>query len=170
MSASVRKIFAALLLSFLLWGADALAQYDTNVFFFRGRQAIIDGKYSTAIENFNILASIDSTNYLTFFFRGIAKYNLGDVRGAYSDFNTSVRLNPVFTSGYHYRAITSSRSGKYEDALKDYEKAISLRPGFVGLYFSRGVTYQGAERPVGLSEQGCLLSVPEGHSQGPERL
>ena len=141
MSASVRKIFAALLLSFLLWGADALAQYDTNVFFSRGRQAIIDGKYSTAIENFNILASIDSTNYLTFFFRGIAKYNLGDVRGAYSDFNTSVRLNPVFTSGYHYRAITSSRSGKYEDALKDYEKAISLRPGFVGLYFSRGVTY-----------------------------
>ena len=72
----------AFLLSFLFWGADVFAQYDTNVFFFRGRQAIIDGKYSSAIENFNILASIDSTNYLTYFFRGIAKYNLGDVRGA----------------------------------------------------------------------------------------
>ena len=131
----------AFLLSFLFWGADVFAQYDTNVFFFRGRQAIIDGKYSSAIENFNILASIDSTNYLTYFFRGIAKYNLGDVRGAHADFNTSVRLNPVFTSGYHYRAITSSRSGKYEDALADYEQAIRLRPGFVGLYFSRGVTY-----------------------------
>ena len=140
-SAICRKIFTAFLLSFLLWEADVFAQYDTNVFFFRGRQAIIDGKYSTAIENFNILASLDSTNYLTFFFRGIAKYNLGDVRGAHTDFNTSVRLNPVFTSGYHYRAITSSRAGKYEEALADYEKAIGLRPGAIGLYFSRGVTY-----------------------------
>ena len=120
---------------------EASAQYDTNVFFFRGRQAIAEGKYSAAIENFNILATIDSTNYLTYFFRGIAKYNLGDVRGAYSDFDTSVRLNPVFTSGYHYRAIALSRSGRYEDALNDFERAIGLRPGFVGLYFSRGVTY-----------------------------
>lgn len=140
-SGIVRKIIVLLFSSFILWGAEAFAQYDTNVFFFRGRQAIIDGKYADAIENFNILASIDSTNYLTYFFRGIAKYNLGDVRGAHSDFDTSVRLNPVFTSGYHYRAITSSRAGKYEDALADFEKAISLRPGFVGLYFSRGVTY-----------------------------
>ena len=139
--ASAGKIAAAALLSLMLWGTDAFAQYDTNVFFLRGRQAIMDGKYSTAIENFNILVTLDPTNYLTYFFRGIAKYNLGDVRGAYNDFDTSVRLNPVFTSGYHYRAITLSRSGKYEEALGDFEHAISLRPGFVGLYFSRGVTY-----------------------------
>ena len=137
----LRKIAAIVILSFSIFVTEASAQYDTNVFFFRGRQAIIEGKYSTAIENFNILASIDSTNYLTFFFRGIAKYNLGDVRGAYSDFDTSIRLNPVFTSGYHYRAITLSRSGRYEDALADFEQAIRLRPGFTGLYFSRGVTY-----------------------------
>ena len=141
MSAAVRKIFVLVVLLFSLHAEDMMAQYDTNVFFFRGRQSILDGKYANAIENFNILASLDSTNYMTFFFRGIAKYNLGDVRGAYSDFNTSVRLNPVFTSGYHYRAITLSRAGRYEEALKDYERAIGLRPGFVGLYFSRGVTY-----------------------------
>ena len=141
MSGLVRKISLILALLLTLCVKESMAQYDTNVFFFRGRQAILDGKYANAIENFNILASLDSTNYMTYFFRGIAKYNLGDVRGAYNDFNTSVRQNPVFTSGYHYRAITLSRSGRYEDALKDYEKAIGLRPGFVGLYFSRGVTY-----------------------------
>lgn len=140
-AAAIRKILMALVLSFALPAMEAWAQYDTNVFFFRGRQAIMDGKYASAIENFNILASLDSTNYMTYFFRGIAKYNLGDVRGAHSDFNTSVRLNPVFTSGYHYRAITSSRAGNYEAALNDFEKAIGLRPGFTGLYFSRGVTY-----------------------------
>ena len=141
MSGLSRKIMVIISLLLTLCVKESLAQYDTNVFFFRGRQAILDGKYANAIENFNILASLDSTNYMTYFFRGIAKYNLGDIRGAYNDFNTSVRQNPVFTSGYHYRAITLSRSGRYEEALTDYEKAISLRPGFVGLYFSRGVTY-----------------------------
>ena len=117
------------------------AQYDKDVFYFRGRQALADGKYAQSIENFNILARLDTTDYWTFFFRGIAKYNLGDLRGAQKDFDTSVRINPVFTNGYHYRAITESRFGEYEKALEDLQKAIGLRPGFTGIYFSRGVTY-----------------------------
>lgn len=120
---------------------NARAQYDKDVFYYRGRQALADGKLAQAIDNFNILAQLDTTDHLTFFFRGIAKYNLGDLRGAWADFNTSVRLNPVFTSGYHYRAITNSRFGKYEESLSDLERAIELRPGFIGLYYSRGVTY-----------------------------
>ena len=122
------------------------AQYDKDVFSYRGRAALQDGKYAKAIENFNILARLDTTDYWTFFFRGIAKYNLGDLRGAQTDFDTSVRLNPVFTNGYHYRAITQSRFGRYDEALADLERALSLRPGFTGLYFSRGVTYFLAQR------------------------
>lgn len=122
------------------------AQYDKDVFYFRGRNALADGKYAAAIENFNILARLDTTDYWTFFFRGIAKYNLGDVRGAQQDFDTSVRLDPVFTNGYHYRAITKSRFGRYDEALEDLRTAISLRPGTIGLYFSRGVTYFLARR------------------------
>lgn len=117
------------------------AQYDKDVFNFRGRVALSDGKYSEAIGHFNILARLDTTDCWTFFYRGIAKYNLGDLRGAQADFNTSVRLNPVFTNGYHFRAITLSRFGKYDEALRDLDKAMELRPGLDGLYFSRGVTY-----------------------------
>ena len=117
------------------------AQYDKDVFFWRGRQALADGKYAQSIENFNILAQLDTSDYQTYFFRGIAKYNLGDIRGAQRDFDNSVRLNPVFTSGYHYRAITESRFGRFEEAISDLQRAIDLRPGFTGLYYSRGVTY-----------------------------
>ena len=117
------------------------AQYDKDAFYFRGRQALADGKYALAIENFNILSQLDTSDYYTFFFRGIAKYNLGDLRGAKRDFDRSVRINPVFTSGYHYRGITESRFGNYDAALADLQKAIELRPGYEGLYFSRGVTY-----------------------------
>jgi tetratricopeptide (TPR) repeat protein len=138
----------ALTIIFLLLVSVQLccAQYDKDVFSFRGRAALQDGKYAKAIENFNVVARLDTTDYWNFFFRGIAKYNLGDIRGAQQDFDTSVRLDPVFTNGYHYRAITLSRFGKYDEALEDLERAIGLRPGFTGLYFSRGVTYFLAQR------------------------
>jgi tetratricopeptide (TPR) repeat protein len=136
-----------LTMGMLLLGATfALAQYDKDVFMWRGRQALSDGKYAQAIENFNVLARLDTTDYWSFFFRGIAKYNLGDLRGAQTDFDTSVRLNPVFTNGYHYRAITESRFGDYDAAFRDFDRAIELRPGQEGVYFSRGVAYFLAQR------------------------
>ena len=117
------------------------AQYDKDMFYYRGRTALADGKYAQAIENFNVITQLDTADYWTFFFRGIAKYNLGDIRGARQDFDRSVKINPVFTSGYHYRGIAESRYGNYDQALADLQKAIDLRPGEIGLYFSRGVTY-----------------------------
>ena len=107
----------------------------------RGKRALSEGRYASAIENFNILSRLDTSDCYTFFFRGIAKYNLGDLRGAKADFDRCIRVNPVFTSGYHYRAIAESRMGDYDSALADLEKALTLRPGFSGLYYSRGVTY-----------------------------
>ena len=133
------KKFLLAIVSLLLAANFASAQYDKDVFMWRGRQALSEGKYAQAIENFNILARLDSTDYWSFFFRGIAKYNLGDLRGAQTDFNTSVRLNPVFTNGFHYRAITESRFGDYDAAFRDFDRALELRPGQTGIYFSRGV-------------------------------
>lgn len=122
------------------------AQWDKDVISFRGRKALQEGKFGAAIEQFNMLAQIDTSDYWNYFYRGIAKYNLGDLRGAHNDFNRSVKLNPVFTNGYHYRAITESRFGLYDDALTDLQRALELRPGNEGLYFSRGVTYFLAQR------------------------
>ena len=102
---------------------------------------MIEGKYTQAIESFNLLARLDTTLYEAFLLRGIAKYNLGDFVGAQVDFDRSLRLNPNFTQAYHYRAITFSRMGKYEEALSDLKEAVGLRPSYTGLYFSRGVTY-----------------------------
>ena len=138
---SLKFVLITVLLLLQTAGTGLWAQYDKDVFFMRGRHALSEGKYARAIENFNILSQLDTSDYWTFFFRGIAKYNLGDLRGAKTDFDRSVRINPVFTNGYHYLGITQSRFGNYEAALKDLQKAIDLRPGYDGLYFSRGVTY-----------------------------
>ena len=120
------RFFLAFVLLLTLGVAQLWAQYDKDMFFMRGRKALADGKYALAIDNFNILSQLDTSDYWTFFFRGIAKYNLGDLRGAKSDFDRSVRVNPVFTSGYHYRGITESRFGNYDQALADMQKAIEL--------------------------------------------
>jgi tetratricopeptide (TPR) repeat protein len=135
----MKKFLLTIASLLLLAASTASAQYDKDVFMWRGRQALADGRYALAIENFNVLARLDTTDYWSFFFRGIAKYNLGDLRGAQTDFNTSVRLNPVFTNGFHYRAITESRFGDYEAAFRDFDRALELRPGQIGIYFSRGV-------------------------------
>lgn len=140
----MHRLLKHLVLIFVLFAAgiqQLSAQYDKDVFMMRGRQAIADGKYALAIENFNVLAQLDTSFHWTYFFRGIAKYNLGDIRGAKNDFDRSVRLNPVFTNGYHYRGIAESRYGNYDAALEDFRKAAELRPGYEGIYFSRGVTY-----------------------------
>lgn len=133
------KKFLLTITVLLLGAAFACAQYDKDVFLWRGRQALADGKYAQAIEHFNVLSRLDSTDYWSFFFRGIAKYNLGDLRGAQNDFDASVRLNPVFTNGFHYRAITESRFGDYDAAFRDFDRALELRPGQTGIFFSRGV-------------------------------
>lgn len=125
----------------LISASDLYSQYDKQQFYARGRQLLVEGKYSQAIEIFNVLVQIDTINYEANFLRGIAKYNLGDFYGAESDFNTTLRKNPIHTPSYHYRAITLSRIGKYDLALKDLEEAVDLRPSYTGLYFSRGVTY-----------------------------
>ncbi len=138
---SLKYVLITIVLLLHTAGGRLMAQYDKDVFFMRGRQALSEGKYARAIENFNVLSQLDTTDYWTFFFRGIAKYNLGDLRGAKRDFDRSVRINPVFTNGYHYRGITQSRFGNYDAALTDFQTAIDLRPGYDGLYFSRGVTY-----------------------------
>ena len=124
-----------------LFPTKGAAQYDLGQFFLKGRQLLIDGRYSSAIENFNTLVRLDTTLYDAYFFRGIAKYNLGDFLGAERDFDKALELNPIYTPAYHYRAITLSRTGKYEAALKDLAEAVDLRPSYTGLYFSRGVTY-----------------------------
>lgn len=125
---------------------NCFAQYDKDVFMWRGRQTLSEGKYAQSIENFNVLTALDTTDYWSFFFRGIAKYNLGDFRGAQKDFKQAIHINPVFTNGYHYLAITESRFGEYDEAISKLNKAIDLRPGQTDLYFSRGVTYFLAQR------------------------
>ena len=88
----------------------AFAQYDLDHFYYSGRQALIDGKYSQAIERFNVLAQLDSTVYEAYFFRGIAKYNLGDLAGALN--MTVSAISHQLKILKQWKLVRSKRSGK----------------------------------------------------------
>ena len=48
---NVVKFLALAMVMFSAWEFVAFAQYDKDVFSFRGRHALADGKYYLAIEN-----------------------------------------------------------------------------------------------------------------------
>ena len=57
-----RVIAAAFVFVLLLFaGLPARAQWDKDVFSFRGRSALAEGRLADAITNFNILAQLDSS-------------------------------------------------------------------------------------------------------------
>ena len=53
-SARICACISSILLLFAGVG-DLYAQYDKDVFMYRGRAALAEGKFAKAIENFNIL-------------------------------------------------------------------------------------------------------------------
>ena len=80
------------------------------------------------IQQFNILARLDTTDYWTFFFRGIAKYNLGDLRGARADFDRSVRLNlPTATTTGPLPAAVSASTTRPLRILKRPFRCVPVR-------------------------------------------
>ena len=73
----VLKYAVVACLAFLSGVLDSAAQYDKDAFFMRGRRALADGKYAQAIENFNVLAQLDTADYWNFFLEtGVPEYYL----------------------------------------------------------------------------------------------
>ena len=58
MSVLMRPLLALLL---LLTAWSARAQYDIDQFFFRGQRALMEGQYTQAINNFNIIIRLDGS-------------------------------------------------------------------------------------------------------------
>ena len=59
----LKLIIVVIILLVKVGCAELWAQYDKDVFYARGRMALSEGKYAKAIENFNILAQLDTSDY-----------------------------------------------------------------------------------------------------------
>lgn len=134
----MKRFFLTIICALSLYSAHG--QLDKPYFYLRGRDYIVEGRYSEAIESLNLLLRSLPKEYEGYFLRGVAKYNLDDMQGALQDFTSALFHNPIYILAYQYRGITRSRLGSYDEALQDFAKAIEMRPNFAGAYYSRAVT------------------------------
>lgn len=117
----------ALLLFFLI-GFAAKAQININNYIFRSKQAIVDARYTEAIDLLNSVISVRPEMHDPYFLRAISKYNLGDFKGAESDLNKAIDIKPNFPDALMYRGVSRERMLNFSDALRDFNRALELDP------------------------------------------
>ncbi|NQY11351.1 MAG: tetratricopeptide repeat protein [Flavobacteriales bacterium] len=123
----------------LLCSAPAFAQYKTN-YFNQGKQELIKGNYTKAIEYFGYV--IDENNFdEAYFFRAHCKEKLGDVRGAIIDYTKCIRISPYHKEAYHYRALARNQLNDYQGAFQDFTFSISLDSSNWRVFFNRSLTF-----------------------------
>lgn len=109
---------------FIPLGADG--QINVNSFIFRSQQAIVENKYTEAIELLNAVINVRSDLHDPFFLRAIAKYNLGDYKGAERDLTRALEIKPNFPNALLYRGVIRERMMNFNDALHDFDRALQL--------------------------------------------
>lgn len=115
-------------LIFFFLSAGVSAQININNYLFRSKQAIVEARYTEAIELLNPVISVRPEMHEPFFLRAISKYNLGDFKGAERDFTAAINIKPNFPDALMYRGICRERMLNFSDALHDFERALKIDP------------------------------------------
>lgn len=107
---------------------NVVAQINVNNYIFRSKQAIVDARYTEAIDLLNSVISVRPEMHDPYFFRAISKYNLGDFKGAERDLNRAIEIKPNFPDALMYRGVSRERMLNFSDAIRDFDRALELDP------------------------------------------
>ena len=105
----------------------------------RGFQALNQGKYGQALNDFNKALSLEPSNADYWLHRGMAKEKLRDWVGAYDDYSQTLTIDEKREQAWLYRGNLLYLRGKYEEAVKDYDIAIILHPAYGIAYYNRAL-------------------------------
>lgn len=116
------------ILYFIVYGAVASAQINTNRVLLMGRNALYYEDYVLAIQRFN--AVIAAKPYLVepYFYRGLAKFYLEDYSGAEADCSLALDRRPYTAQYYTLRALCRINQERYAPAVDDYMASIQQTP------------------------------------------
>lgn len=107
---------------------NVAAQINIDNFIFRSKQAIIDDKYTEAIELLNSVIQVQPDLHDPYFLRAISKYNLGDYKGAEMDLTKALEIKPNFPDALLYRGVSRERMMNFNAALNDFDQALKFNP------------------------------------------
>ena len=121
---------------------------DTNSYKKRGMYYFHEGDYSSAIEDFNKIIELDSSNANAYDFlvraysaRGLVYYDRGDDDRAITDFSKAIELDSQNADAYNNRGMAYFRKGGDDSAISDFTQVLQLKPNESYAYFWRGLIY-----------------------------
>jgi len=92
----------------------------------QGIKKLYKGDWTRAIEKFNTVLEIDSTQCEAHLYLGRAYFNQGKQQLAMKEYNTAIRFNPKYGEAYRSRAQLWFALGDRTKSCKDYLKAEAL--------------------------------------------
>ena len=128
--------------------------------------------FSSAIEDFSIYLTIDSTSALAYWQRAVCQSKLNDFQASqskntdmtwanvFSDLSRAISMAPQSAFLYYNRGNLYVQRKDYASAIADYSRAIELDPAMPEAYYNRGLarveSQQTAEGVDDLSKAGEL--------------
>lgn len=127
-------------LAFFLISFAATAQININNHVFRSKEAIVNDRYTEAIDLLNAVIRVRPDMHEPFFLRAIAKYNLGDYKGSERDLTKAIDIKPNFPDALMYRGVSRERMLNFSDANRDFDRALELDPFHDGVLVAKAFT------------------------------
>lgn len=121
-----------------------------KVYLDNGIMEFYEGKFESAIENFNKSLELNKDFSVTYFFRGASYHSLGEYDEAMLDYTKAIALDPKMTDAYYNRAkvILSRKDIQNPDiqkAIKDLEKSLELDNNFADALYALAAAYKKLE-------------------------
>lgn len=109
-----------------------------------------EGKFKSAIENFNKSLELNKDFSVTYFYRGASYHSIEEYDEAMLDYTKAIALDPKMTDAYYNRAkiILSRKDIQNPDikkAIKDLEKALELDNNFADALYAMAAAYKKLE-------------------------
>lgn len=119
-----------------------VAPKSTGCYLNRGIARSIAIGYGLAVEDFNMVISLDPINAKAFRLRGQALEGMKNFDAAFADYNQAIRLKPDYAEAYNSRAYYYSQKGDADLAIADYTQSVKFNPNDHYAFNSRGQLYQ----------------------------
>jgi len=121
-----------------------------KVYLDNGIMEFYEGKFESAIENFNKSLELNKDFSVTYFFRGASYHSIGEYDEAMLDYTKAIALDPKMTDAYYNRAkvILSRKDIQNPDikkAIKDLEKSLELDNNFADALYAMAAAYKKLE-------------------------
>ncbi len=107
----------------------------------RGYYRLMNKDLKGALEDYDMVLSLDKKDEESYLNRGLVKEKLKDDKGAFTDYTEALSLKPDYEKAWLNRANLLVKLNRTTEALEDYSVAITWYPEYALAYYNRAIAY-----------------------------